>query len=167
MRTIPTKSIKLICTDPPHSDRIPYLELSEMWNSILNKSVFFEKEVVVSNAKDRGKNKNEYIEDMKSFIRESSRILVDEGMLLIYFNARDKESWKFLEIIETSKTLSLIGTFPMEYSANSIVQDNRKGSMKTDYVLVLKKKEYNINFQNELDQLPNWSSSLPQMITDS
>ena len=167
MRTIPTKSIKLICTDPPHSDRIPYLELSEMWNSILNKSVFFEKEVVVSNAKDRGKNKNEYIEDMKSFIRESSRILVDEGLLLIYFNARDKESWKFLEIIETSKTLSLIGTFPMEYSANSIVQDNRKGSMKTDYVLVLKKKEYNINFQNELDQLPNWSSSLPQMITDS
>jgi len=37
MQTIPEKSIKLICTNPPHSDRITYLELSEMFNSIINK----------------------------------------------------------------------------------------------------------------------------------
>jgi len=167
MRTIPAKSIKLICTDPPHSDRIPYLELSEMWNSILNKSVSFEKEVVVSNAKERGKNRNKYIEDMKSFIVESSRVLADDGMLLIYFNARDKESWKFLNILEKSDDLSFIGTFPMEYSAASVVQDNRKGSMRTDYVLVLKKKEnHKINYQNDLNQLPGWSTSLPQVVVE-
>ena len=167
MGTIPAKSIKLICTDPPHSDRIPYLELSEMWNSILNKCVYFEKEVVVSNAKERGKNKHKYIEDMKLFISESSRVLADEGILLIYFNARDKESWKFLEILEKSDNLSFTGAFPMEYSASSVVQDNRKGSMKTDYILILTKKGFNINFQHRLDEIPGWSTSIPKIASAS
>lgn len=167
MRTIPAKSIKLICTDPPHSDRIPYLELSEMWNSILNKYVSFEKEVVVSNAKERGKNKHKYIEDMKLFISESSRVLADDGILLIYFNARDKESWKFLEILEKSDNLSFTGSFPMEYSASSVVQDNRKGSMKTDYILILTKKGANISFQHRLDEIPDWSNSIPKVASES
>jgi 16S rRNA G966 N2-methylase RsmD len=163
MQNIPEKTIKLICTDPPHSDRIPYLELSEMWNSILNKNAFFEKEIIVSNAKERNKKKSEYVEKMKLFIGESSRILTDDGILLIYFNARDRQSWQFLEILDTSADLQFIGTFPMEYSANSVVQDNRKGGMKTDYVLVLKKRGYSIDFQYELDKISGWSASVPQI----
>jgi DNA modification methylase len=134
MTKIPDKSIKLICTDPPHSDRIPYLELSEL---------------------------NGYIDKMKSFINESSRVLTDDGILLIYFNARNKQSWKFLEVLKTSNNLELIGTFPMEYSANSVVQDNRKNGMKTDYVIVLKKTGYSINTKHELNQIPGWSVSIP------
>lgn len=165
MQKIPEKTIKLICTDPPHGDRIPYLELSEMWNSFLNKNSLFEKEIIVSNAKERGKNKSEYIEKMKLFIDESNRILTEDGMLLIYFNARDKQSWKFLEILEINAGLQLIGTFPMQYSATSVVQDNRKGGMKTDYVLVFKKRGYSIDFKYELDKIPGWSASLPQMVS--
>lgn len=163
MQNIPEKTIKLICTDPPHSDRIPYLELSEMWNSILNKNAFFEKEIIVSNAKERNKKKSEYVEKMKLFIGESSRILTDDGILLIYFNASDRQSWQFLEILDTSADLQFIGTFPMEYSANSVVQDNRKGGMKTDYVLVLKKRGHSIDFQYELDKISGWSASVPQI----
>ncbi len=165
MKQIPEKSIKLICTDPPHSDRIPYLELSEMWNAILNKTVFFEKEIVVSNAKERNKKKTEFIEKMKLFISESSRILTDDGTLLIYFNARDQQSWKFLEILKIGVNLQFIGAFPMEYSTNSVVQDNRKGGMTTDYALVLKKIGYNINFQHKLDSIPGWSVSMPQIVS--
>ncbi|MBC1278139.1 DNA adenine methylase [Nostoc sp. UCD121] len=163
MQKIPEKTIKLICTDPPHSDRIPYLELSELWNSILNKNVYFEKEIIVSNAKDRNKKKAEYIEKMKLFIGESSRILTDDGMFLIYFNARDKESWKFLEILENDSNLQFIGAFPMEYSANSVVQDNRRGGMKTDYVLVLKRKGCSIDSHLELNKIPGWSTSIPKI----
>ncbi|MBC6432232.1 DNA methylase [Nostoc sp. HG1] len=163
LQKIPEKTIKLICTDPPHSDRIPYLELSEIWNSILNKNVNFEKEIIVSNAKERNKKKNQYIENMKLFIGEASRILTDDGMFLMYFNARDKESWKFLEILENNSNLKFIGAFPMEYSANSVVQDNRKGGMKTDYVLVLKRKGCSINSQGELGKIPGWSTSIPQI----
>jgi 16S rRNA G966 N2-methylase RsmD len=163
MKTIPEKTIKLICTDPPHSDRIPYLELSEMWNSILNEKVCFEKEIIVSNAKERNKKKDEYIKQMKLFINEASRVLTDEGIFLMYFNARDKQSWRFLEVLENSSDLNFVGTFPMEYSANSVVQDNRKGGLKTDYVLVLVKKRFNIKFQHRLDEIPGWSASLPKV----
>ncbi|WGV27586.1 DNA methyltransferase [Halotia branconii] len=166
MQKIPEKSIKMICTDPPHSDRIPYLELSEIWNSILNKDVNFEKEIIISNAKERNKKKSKYIEKMKSFIGESSRILTDDGTFLIYFNARDQESWKFLEILENNSDLQFIGAFPMEYSANSVVQDNRKGGMKTDYVLVLKRKGCSISYKRELlDKIPGWSTLVPQIAT--
>lgn len=163
MQTIPEKTIKLICTDPPHSDRIPYLELSEMWNSILNEKVCFEREIIVSNAKERNKKKDEYIRQMKLFINESSRILTNDGIFLMYFNARDKQSWRFLEVLENSSDLNFFGAFPMEYSANSVVQDNREGGLKTDYVLVLVKKEFNINFQHRLDEIPGWSTSIPKM----
>jgi adenine-specific DNA methylase len=165
MQKIPEKSIKLICTDPPHSDRIPYLELSEMWNAILNKNVIFEKEIVVSNAKERNKKKTEFIEKMKLFMRESSRILTDDGMLLIYFNARDQKSWQFLEITDQNINLEFIGTFPMEYSTNSVVQDNKKGGMKTDYVLVFKKKGYNIELLHKLNHISGWSNSLPKIVS--
>ncbi len=55
LKEIPAQTVSLICTDPPHSDRVPYLELSELWNSLLGYSVDFEREIVVSNAKERQK----------------------------------------------------------------------------------------------------------------
>ena len=29
LRKIPSETVSFICTDPPHSDRVPYLELSK------------------------------------------------------------------------------------------------------------------------------------------
>ena len=52
---LPDNSVDLIITDPPHGDRIPYLELSEIWNVILREEPPFEAEIVVSNAKARSK----------------------------------------------------------------------------------------------------------------
>lgn len=163
LKEIPDKSIKLICTDPPHSDRIPYLELSELWNSILNKKVIFEDEIIVSNAKERNKKKPSYINDMTLFISESSRVLKDDGLFLLYYNARDKQSWKFMELLSSTSNLNYIGAFPMEYSANSVVQDNRKGGMKTDFVLVMVKNKSIIMENHELEKLPGWISYLPKI----
>jgi hypothetical protein len=83
--------------------------------------------------------------------------------MLIYFNARDKQSWKFMEILEENSDLTLVGSFPMEYSATSVVQDNRAGGMKTDYVLVLKKSRALPEFNHELDRLPGWLNTAPKM----
>src|SRR5208283_4973553 len=35
LERLPHASIDLVVTDPPHGDRIPYLEMSEIWNAIL------------------------------------------------------------------------------------------------------------------------------------
>jgi DNA modification methylase len=161
IKNIPDESIQLVCTDPPHSDRIPYLELSEMWNAILNKNVCFENEIIVSNAKERNKNKINYTKDMELVIHEVSRILKPDGIFLLYFNARDKESWKFLESLKSMGDLEFSGAFPMEYSANSVVQDNRRGGLKHDYILIMKHKHSHILSNHEFEKIPGWLTSFP------
>lgn len=160
LKKIPEKTVKLVITDPPHSDRIPYLELSEMWNCILNKDSDFSQEIVVSNAKERKKDKKNYSENMGDLLVESNRILREDGYLLLYFNARDKQSWSFFDVINSKTDLVFCGTFPMEYSANSVVQDNRKGAMKTDYVLIFKHKSQASDLIS-LKQIPGWLQKLP------
>jgi adenine-specific DNA methylase len=139
------------------------LELSEIWNAILNKDVSFEKEIVVSNAKARNKTKEKY-KDMSNFIVEINRILSNEGVFLLYYNARDKESWKFMEMVGKMTNFEFFGAFPLEYSANSVVQDNRKGGLKTDYALIMKRKGINTLNVNEFDHIPGWLTSLSQVV---
>jgi adenine-specific DNA methylase len=138
------------------------LELSEIWNAILNKNVCFDNEIVVSNAKERNKNKENYLTDMTIFIQAIDRILKKDGIFLLYFNARDKESWKFMEILETTSNLEFFGAFPMEYSTNSVVQDNRKGGMKQDYILIMKHKNSAILKNHEFSKISGWLSTLPK-----
>ena len=132
-----------------------------MWNAILNKDVCFENEIIVSNAKERKKNKELYFQDMSLFITECNRVLKNDGIFILYFNARDKESWKFLNLLNEYTNLEFTGAFPMEYSAKSVVQDNRAGGLKQDYILVLKHKySKNIN-RDYFYNIPGWIEELP------
>lgn len=160
---IEDNSIKLICTDPPHGDRIPYLELSEMWNAILNEPVSFEKEIVVSNAKERKKDQGCFDEVMKQFLKEATRILKSDGLMLIYYNGRSEDDWDFFRILESIPNLNFIGAFPMEYSATSVVQDNRKGALKSDFVLVIKKGSSLNTSLAKLFEIPGWTTEIPRM----
>lgn len=162
LKTFPEKSIHVILTDPPHSDRIPYLELSELWNYILKEKPDFKSEIVVSNAKERNKTKQRYAEDIFLFLKAANRVLVEGGVLALMFNARDKESWAFYEQAQTHiPDLTYKGYFPVKYSANSVVQDNRSGSLK-DYVLIFSKKTNGRNFRiEELQQHFHWKNSAP------
>jgi hypothetical protein len=56
------------------------------------------------------------------------------------FNSRAKEHWESLRTLEKVTDLEYLGYYPMEYSAGSVVQDNRKGGLKTDYVLIYAKQ---------------------------
>ncbi len=165
LNNCPDETISLILTDPPHSDRIPYLELSEMWNSLINKEPDFSNEIVVSNARNRSKDKKLYINEMTDFMQTVTRILKPSGILALFFNARDDASWKFLkQVIPYSDKLQFQGLFPMNYSANSVVQDNRKGGLKNDFVLIYQKPgnedKTKLHF---LESLPNWSKEIPSI----
>lgn len=159
LKSIPTDSVDLIVTDPPHSDRIPYLEMSEMWNGILGLKANFDAEIVVSNAKLRQKNKNQFTSDLQNVFSECCRILRPEGFLVVEFNARDKESW---ESLQTIHQLSYIGCFPLEYSARSVVQDNREGSLKSDLALVFgRDKNFKGHILKEVSKLSGWKTEFP------
>ena len=162
---MPSETVSLVCADPPHSDRIPYLELSELWNSLLGYTADFEREIIVSNAKERQKSKSSYNSEMSEFFMEVSRVLKPYKFIALYFNARDEESWQYLKCIEkTSDSLKFVGSFPMAYSATSVVQDNRKGAMKNDYVIIYQKRLTDRGHQlpRAFTSIPGWSKEFPK-----
>jgi 16S rRNA G966 N2-methylase RsmD len=158
---LPDKSVDLVITDPPHSDRIPYLELSEVWNVILGEEPSFDSEIVVSNAKERGKRTPGYNEAMSRFLEIASRKLSDSGFLVLFFNARTQEGWKFLTSFSDSANsagIAYCGCFPLVYSAASVVQDNRERALRTDYGLVFSRSSA---AGHSLADIPGWSVTLP------
>ncbi len=165
LEQLPKESVSLILTDPPHSDRIPYLELSELWNAILGKKARFDCEIVVSNAKERNKRKEAYTREMQEFFGDAVAVLHTGGIMAILFNAHDEESWEYLRTLQKeSDSIRFRGCFPMVYSAGSVVQDNRKGALKHDYVLIYEKcsgTPAGDGRWKKLAELDNWSSSLP------
>ena len=155
----PEKSVDLILTDPPHSDRIPYLELSEFWNSLLQFGpTDFENEIVISNASERAKKPAAYSKDMAEFMQTASRLLKPKGFLCILFNCRENGDWDFLR---EPVGLKFIGRFDLKYSAGSIVQDNRKGALKTDFALIYSPSQHSVP-PAALEALPGWSKEFPQ-----
>lgn len=165
LKNLPPGTASLILTDPPHSDRIPYLELSELWNAILGQQAPFDLEIVVSNARERDKSKDTYTKEMQEFFVDAARILCNGGIMAILFNAYDVKSWEYLTTLQKkSDSIRFRGCFPMSYSAGSVVQDNRKGALKHDYVLIYEKYSGTLARRSrwkELTKLDGWSSSLP------
>jgi len=164
----PESSVSLILTDPPHSDRIPYLEMSEMWNALLSLDTSYKNEIVVSNARERSKTKEVYLKEMNQFLESAVRVLQPGRFLAVMYNASDEQSWAFLsQCASNSRPIAFVGCFPMQYSANSVVQDNRSGSLKSDYVLLFQKKG---NCPKEISisvcqRMPGWSVDLPQSLS--
>ena len=168
---IPNGTVDLLITDPPHSDRIPYLELSEFWNSILGASVNFEDEVVVSNAQERQKTPDAYNDSIREFLGHIPRVLTPQGYFVLIFNARQTNTWSgFHDLTSTlgndkGMPLSYLGYFPCAYSANSVVQDNRDGSLHTDYAMIFGRSDGNHTHKlSELARIPNWCSDLPDKL---
>lgn len=162
LKRITSNSISLILTDPPHSDRVPYLELSDFWNAILQYPFStFTEEIVISNAKGRGKDAAAYHNSMHTVMKQCVRILKPNGTLCIQFNAKDGKSWDFL--LPPPEGLVYIGCFPLHYSAKSLVQDNRKGAMKHDYALIYKRKRSNdSDMLYALEDIPGWTTEFPK-----
>jgi 16S rRNA G966 N2-methylase RsmD len=162
LRELPDNSVDLVITDPPHGDRIPYLELSEIWNVILGEEPPFEAEVVVSNAKERCKKSLDYNQAMSKFLEITSRKLRVNGCLVLFFNARTEASWKFLHNFSASANsagMVYCGCFPLVYSAASVVQDNRDGALRTDYGLVFSRSAV---VARTLADIPGWMFNLPK-----
>lgn len=169
LREIDANIVDLIITDPPHTDRIPYLELSEFWNSILNETVDYDREIVVSNASVRKMHPGVYKERLKRVFEECGRVLKNGCLLVVLFNARDDDSWNIIKdcVLKNSDgaVFKFSGHFNCEYSAGSVVQDNRPGALKQDFGLVFRKGTATKNKVcgvEALSQLPGWSESWPR-----
>lgn len=133
---IPDDYVDYVFTDPPHVNRVLYMEMSLMWNTWLRaNNLEWDKEVVISEARTRGKNSQNYNELIDLAIKEIGRVLKENRTFSIAFNSLDDLEWKALFDVCTKNGFELNDIRPLEYSATSVMQDNRKNGLQTDFVL--------------------------------
>jgi adenine-specific DNA methylase len=142
LKNVPDNSIDYVITDPPHGNRIPYLELSMLWNSWLRESADFENEIIISEAKERNKDINDYNRLLNQVFEEIQRVLKPERHFSLMFNSLDDKTWINLISKLYSLEFELVKVETLEYSANSVVQDTRKVGLKTDFIITFVKQPH-------------------------
>ena len=91
------ESVDYIYTDPPYGNKIPYLDLSTMWNGWLDLEVTktdFEQEAIEGG--ELKKSKSEYNNLMAKSIEEMYRVLKYDRWMSFVFAHKDPEFWHLI-----------------------------------------------------------------------
>ena len=100
---IPKESVDYIYTDPPYGKKIPYLDLSVMWNAWLDLDVTEEdyKQEAIEGG-EHSKSKNSYNKLIAQSIKEMYRVLKYDRWMSFVFAHKDPEFWHL--IIDTAES---------------------------------------------------------------
>jgi len=116
------ESVDYIYTDPPYGKKIPYLDLSAMWNAWLDLDVSekdYEQEAIEGG--QHHKSKDDYKNLIAQSIREMYRVLKFDRWLSFVFAHKDPEFWHL--IIDTAENCGF------EY-VGAVTQKNGQKSFK-------------------------------------
>ena len=117
---IPKESVDYIYTDPPYGKKIPYLDLSVMWNAWLDLEVT-EEDYKLEAIEDGecNKTKEEYNELIAKSIHEMYRVLKFDRWLSFVFAHKDPEFWHL--IIDTAERCGFeyVGAVPQKNGQTS------------------------------------------------
>lgn len=94
---IETESVDFIYTDPPYGAKIPYLDLSTLWNVWLDMPVdssLKEKECIEKGSLE--KSRDEYVDLMKKSLKEMFRVLKYNRWFALVFQHQDPQLWQIL-----------------------------------------------------------------------
>lgn len=120
LKWIPKESVDYIYTDPPYGNKIPYLDLSVMWNAWLDLEVTeqdFKQEAIEGG--EHKKDKSEYNNLIAQSIKEMYRVLKYDRWMSFVFAHKDPEFWHL--IIETAEACGFeyIGAVPQKNGQTS------------------------------------------------
>lgn len=122
LKEIESQSIDFIYTDPPYGAKIPYLDLSTMWNVWLDLPVDLglkEKECIEKGNLE--KTRYDYYDLMKDSLKEMYRVLKYNRWLAFVFQHQDPKLWQ--TIVDSAENLGF------EY-AGSVRQSNGQTTFK-------------------------------------
>ena len=108
---IATESVDYIYTDPPYGAKIPYLDLSVMWNSWLSLRVSprdYELEAIEGG--EREKTKAEYSELIAESINEMYRVLKFGRWMSFVFQHKDPAYWHLIVDTAQKAGFQYVGT---------------------------------------------------------
>ncbi|HNQ66870.1 MAG TPA: DNA methyltransferase [Bacteroidales bacterium] len=119
---IDSETVDYIYTDPPYGDKIPYLDLSVMWNAWLDLEVSEQdrKEEAIEGGRLE-KTKDEYSNLLAESIKEMYRVLKFDRWMSFVFAHKDPHYWHI--IVDTAEKCGF------EY-AGAVKQDNGQTSFK-------------------------------------
>lgn len=120
LKWIPKESVDYIYTDPPYGKKIPYLDLSIMWNAWLDLEVTekdYEQEAIEGG--EHEKTKESYNKLIADSIKEMYRVLKFNRWLSFVFAHKDPEFWHL--IIETAEQCGFeyVGAVPQKNGQTS------------------------------------------------
>lgn len=117
---ISEESIDYIYTDPPYGKKIPYLDLSVMWNAWLDLKVTRKDQMLEAiEGGEQFKSKDEYNDLIAKSIKEMYRVLKYDRWMSFVFAHKDPEFWHL--IIETAENCGFeyIGAVPQKNGQTS------------------------------------------------
>ena len=148
----PEKKFKIIVTDPPYYDDIPYGEVSEVfyvwYRRILGR--LFEKEAKYFRSSkidtreelDVGGNRDKeffnrlFIKTMQN-VRE---LLDDDGILVLFFAHKNPEAWYFVLDALRSSGFKITATFPLHTESTESVVARGKKSVYHSLIISARKR---------------------------
>lgn len=120
LKFLPKESVDYIYTDPPYGKKIPYLDLSVMWNAWLDLDVTEQdkKEEAIEGGEQQ-KSKDQYNQLIADSIKEMYRVLKFDRWLSFVFAHKDPEFWHL--IIDTAESCGFeyIGAVPQKNGQTS------------------------------------------------
>lgn len=136
---LPDRSVHYVITDPPHGNRVPYLELSAMWNAWLGHTPNMSREVVISHTRSRSKGTEEYLTRLGRILSECVRVLKPRRYMTLMFNSTNRTVWNGLQSILYGLDLECVRTDTIGYDAKTILQRTRPGALPADFIMTFRR----------------------------
>ena len=137
---IENETVDYIYTDPPYGKKIPYLDLSTMWNAWLDLDVTEEDyKLEAIEGGERNKSKQEYCDLIAKSIREMYRVLKFDRWLSFVFAHKDPDFWHL--IVETAENCGF------EYHSTVTQSNGHRSFKKIQHPLTVLTGQLIINFK--------------------
>lgn len=148
LKNIESNSIDYIFTDPPYGESIAYLGLSMFFNSWLDSSVNYDKEIIYDPF--RNKKYQDYSLRLDNVFKELYRVLKKGKHLSFTFHNRDLKIWQSVIDAVNNAGFEMQNIVYQEQAVASGTQGiNFKNTFKGDFVYNFVKSESNRVFQNK------------------
>ena len=138
------ESVDYIYTDPPYGKKIPYLDLSAMWNAWLDLEVTeddYQLEAIEGG--ERNKSKGQYNFLIAQSIKEMYRVLKFDRWMSFVFAHKDPEFWHL--IIDTAESCGFeyIGAVPQKNGQTSFKKRQNPFTVLSGQLIINFRKVHN------------------------
>lgn len=160
---------KLILTDPPYSDHVPYLEYSAYWNHILNFKMtedHLRKEVVNTDAPSRKFDSSQYNDRLAESLHICSQMIDENGLIVWFYQDQKLKNWKTIYEQSVKDNLTIIDVISIKKQRRSMKTVTSPGrTLDGDLIIIFKKEE--IDRKIPTKQLSVFDTSFPLSQNDS